>query len=159
MKTKKGFTLVELLVVIAIIGLLATIAFISLNSARGKARDAKRVSDVRQVMSALELHYNDLNGYPDDNVATTTDNLLSGIQTELQPYIGTIPPTVLPRDGATTVCTDAQNVYRYQSLASTGPDTTCDSTPCALYRITFCLGNTTGGIASGIHTASPNGIN
>ena len=49
MQNKKGFTLIELLVVIAIIGLLSSIAVVSLNGARAKARDAKRVSDVKQL--------------------------------------------------------------------------------------------------------------
>lgn len=55
-KNNKGFTLIELLVVIAIIGILATIALVSLNSARGKARDAKRISDLRSAASAFETY-------------------------------------------------------------------------------------------------------
>lgn len=51
--TKKGFTLIELLVVVGIIGILATITIASLNSARGKARDAKRISDVKQMINIL----------------------------------------------------------------------------------------------------------
>ena len=56
MKIKqRGFTLIELLVVIAIIGLLSTMAVVSLNSARGKARDARRVSDVKQLSTLIEM--------------------------------------------------------------------------------------------------------
>ena len=55
MKNKKGFTLIELLVVIAIIGLLSSLAVVNLNSARGKARDAKRVSDVKQLALLIEM--------------------------------------------------------------------------------------------------------
>lgn len=64
MKLRKGFTLIELLVVIAIIGLLSTLAIVALNSARQKARDAKRVADAKQVQTALELYFNDRNAYP-----------------------------------------------------------------------------------------------
>lgn len=61
---KKGFTLIELLVVIAIIGLLSTLAVVALGSAREKARDSKRLSDLKQVQTALELYYTDQNSYP-----------------------------------------------------------------------------------------------
>lgn len=61
---KKGFTLIELLVVIAIIGLLSTLAVVALGSARVKARDSRRLSDLKQVQTALELYYTDQNVYP-----------------------------------------------------------------------------------------------
>ncbi|MDP3993506.1 MAG: prepilin-type N-terminal cleavage/methylation domain-containing protein [bacterium] len=60
----KGFTLIELLVVIAVIGLLSSIVLVSLNSARVKARDARRVADLRQISVALELYYDRYNAYP-----------------------------------------------------------------------------------------------
>ena len=63
-RTLKGFTLIELLVVIAIIGILASIVLASLNSARVKSRDARRVADIKQVQLALELYYNDTAAYP-----------------------------------------------------------------------------------------------
>ena len=58
-KNGAGFTLIELLVVIAIIGLLASIVLVSLGGARAKARDAKRVSDIRQISLAMEMCLDD----------------------------------------------------------------------------------------------------
>lgn len=62
--SKKGFTLIELLVVIAVIGLLSSIVLVSLNSARAKARDARRKSDLKQISLALEFYYDIYNRYP-----------------------------------------------------------------------------------------------
>lgn len=63
LKTKKGFTLIELLVVIGIIGILSTIGAVSFGSARGKARDAKRISDARQIQSLVEVRGSTYDGY------------------------------------------------------------------------------------------------
>lgn len=64
MKNQRGFTLVELLVVIAIIGILATLLLLQLGVARQRARDAKRIADINQVRTALELNYDDNGQYP-----------------------------------------------------------------------------------------------
>ncbi|MEK7606347.1 MAG: type II secretion system protein [Patescibacteria group bacterium] len=60
----KGFTLIELLVVIAIIGILSSVVLASLNSARQKGRDAKRVSDLGQMRVAFELYFDSNRAYP-----------------------------------------------------------------------------------------------
>lgn len=89
-KKRKGFTLIELLVVIAIIGILATIVLVSLNTARQKARDARRIGDIRQVALALEM-------YADDNSAQYpgTDNTesWSAMTTALEPTYMTVVPS------------------------------------------------------------------
>lgn len=60
----KGFTLIELLVVVSIIGFLSSLAFASFDTARAKARDAKRISDLHQIETALELYFGDYGFYP-----------------------------------------------------------------------------------------------
>lgn len=61
----QGFTLIELLVVIAIIIILAAIILVSLQSAREKARDAQRVTDIESLQKALALYADDHQGtYP-----------------------------------------------------------------------------------------------
>ncbi len=72
-KKETGFTLIELLVVIAIIGILATTVMTSLNMARFKARDVRRLSDIRQLQLALQMYYDSFGHYPtnpDDLVPT-----------------------------------------------------------------------------------------
>jgi len=62
--SRKGFTLIELLVVVAIVGLLSTIIIVAYGTSRTRARDAKRLSDMKQFGTALELYNNDNNAYP-----------------------------------------------------------------------------------------------
>jgi len=80
MKTsyKRGFTLIELLVVIAIIGILSSVVLASLNSARKKGRDARRVADIKQIQLALELFYDAHSRYPTaaEYAATTGTSLV-----------------------------------------------------------------------------------
>ena len=70
---KAGFTLIELLVVIAIIGILSSIVLASLNSARAKARDVRRIADLRQISLALELFYDQQGRYPVNSGGTCWD--------------------------------------------------------------------------------------
>lgn len=63
-KQAKGFTLIELLVVIAIIGILSSVVLASLNTARLKSRDTRRVADVKQLQLALQLYFDAHGNYP-----------------------------------------------------------------------------------------------
>lgn len=72
----KGFSLIELLVVIAIIGILSSVVMVSLNSARAKGRDAKRITDVKQLSLALALYYDACGRqYPDSTLGSDLVNL------------------------------------------------------------------------------------
>lgn len=115
----KGFTLIELLVVIAIIGVLASIVLASLNSARRKSRDARRITDVKQIQLALELYFDgQTNQYP---VGSGTCSLAVAYGLEALLTSGYIPQ--IPRDplsgntDATSIC------YRYASGVPTGGST------------------------------------
>lgn len=70
---ERGFTLIELLVVIAIIGILSSVVLASLNSAREKSRDARRIGDIKQLQLALEMYYDSNNGYPTSTAALAPD--------------------------------------------------------------------------------------
>lgn len=63
-KNQKGFTPVELLFVILVIGILVLISVSFLNSSRTKARDAKRVVDIRRIQTSLEFYNLDESSYP-----------------------------------------------------------------------------------------------
>jgi prepilin-type N-terminal cleavage/methylation domain-containing protein len=67
--SKRGFTLIELLVVISIVSFLSSVILASLNSARAKARDAKRLQDLTQIRTALTMYYTDNGVYPSSSGA------------------------------------------------------------------------------------------
>ena len=137
MKQKqKGFTLIELLVVIAIIGLLASVVLLALNSARQKSRDAKRVADVRQIATALELYLDTNSGYP------TTANFIATGASGLTPnYLGQRPTFPSPTDSCVTAS------YAYTSAGA------------STYQVVFCVSAPTGGLTpAGTHTLTQAGI-
>ncbi|MBN2884699.1 prepilin-type N-terminal cleavage/methylation domain-containing protein [Patescibacteria group bacterium] len=137
---KKGFTLIELLVVIAIIGLLSTLSVLALNSARARSRDAKRITDVKQIQTALEMYYSEAGQYP----AT----LGTSISTGTSIYMMKVPTAPLPVDGS---CDGTQNTYTYAYVGTAGAAS-------GSYTLTYCLGAATGGVAAGVNTATPAGI-
>lgn len=154
-KKQKGFTLIELLVVIAIIGLLSTLAVVALNSARSKARDAKRVSDVKQIQTALELYYADNSGYPGETAASDlgTGNYVCIDSTGFAATCTNPYMPVVPAQSATGLAAGA--AYDYSGAPNQdGTGTACESGTCSSYRIDF----DTESVPSGYPTGCANGF-
>jgi prepilin-type N-terminal cleavage/methylation domain-containing protein len=108
MEKQRGFTLIELLVVIALIGILASVILVSLNSARGKARDAQRRSDAVQITTAIQLYFNTNGAWPPSGGATapnagwsnSSDGTWATLASALQPYIPSLDKD--PQQSAST---------------------------------------------------------
>jgi len=114
---QKSFTLIELLVVIAIIGLLSSIVLVNMQGVRAKARDAKRIQDMRQIVTALQLYYSKYERYPSissdgccdgwDQGPCAGDHFIGALITE-----GLIQTPTDPSGGSGTGCY-GYNYYRY----------------------------------------------
>lgn len=88
-KVQRGFTLIELLVVIAIIGILSSVVLTSLNGARQRGRDSKRITELKTIQLALELYFESCREYPDTLTLAAANGCSSG--TDLQDFLNPIP--------------------------------------------------------------------
>ena len=170
-KGNKGFTLIELLVVIAIIAILSTVVMAGLNSARSKARDARRLDDVKQVQAALELFYDTCSGYPNlvpavigaaapGLNATTVSTTAGNCATAFSAFMSSIPTNPTPGGKSYYYCgspvTAAPTVLAVPLTAAAG---SCETTAGSLaYRIGFNLEGASGNLPAGDHVATQSGI-
>jgi prepilin-type N-terminal cleavage/methylation domain-containing protein len=146
-KNNTGFTLIELLVVIAIISLLSSVVMSSLNSARSKARDAQRISDVKQFTLALGLYYDKYGSYINTieagfplGIPTNATTALAPLVTEgFIPSISTNPNPISCGKWGNTVYVYGSSVWDIIGLVpgSVCPSTTDNNS----YAIEFCLEN------------------
>jgi prepilin-type N-terminal cleavage/methylation domain-containing protein len=128
-KKQGGFTLIELLVVIAIIGILSSVVMVSLVTARQKARDARRIVDVKTIQLALETYFSDNLEYPTGVYGTA-----NGALNKTSVYLATIPAdpnsTVACTSGTQTSC------YIYAALIpSNTPSATCTQNTIDRYQL------------------------
>lgn len=145
----RRFSTIELLVTLAVVGVFLVVGVVTINSSRAKARDAKRLLDVKQVQMVLELFYMDHNAYPTgkgvvlggDSAHALCDTGWSGTPCTGIAYMSNIPTD--PQGGLST----KQYVYSQSDDAA------------SQYTITFDTEGAIGSISSGgSHTATAGGI-
>jgi len=113
-----GFTILEIIIVIAALGLLATLAAISLTSSRARMRDAQRLSDVSVIRSAMSQFWLEKATYPVSTgvslhaPGTNTDSLsgdgfVAAASAQPPVYLASIP-----------VGPNANEFYRYKGNAN-----------------------------------------
>jgi len=59
-----GFTLIEMLIVVAIIAILSGVVLAGVSNFQSRARDTRRIGDLKNIQSYLELYFNKCNHYP-----------------------------------------------------------------------------------------------
>jgi len=130
-RIKFGFTLIELLVVISIIGLLASIVLVSFPGAMKKVRDAERLQDISQILTALTIYRANEGQYPGPTRdygecegcgcwdTSTIDNDGDG-NPFIDPLIDTDTVTIVPVDpvGTGTCGGFTYRYYRYGAGSS-----------------------------------------
>lgn len=123
-----------------------TVTGAAFENARQNSRDAKRIADIRQMASALELYFNDHGVYPKAEANGAPANVVPN-------YIGAMPEA--PETSG--LCTDYYNTYWYTPLGQlqsgvNGVQGYND------YSYTFCLGENAGGYNAGLNKLTPRGI-
>lgn len=125
-------------------------------NARSKARDAKRIADMRQIASAFEQYHVQHGTYPTGTqsvqiggVLLSDPAALDGItETFIPNYTAIIPEAPEPADGSSCQGVGAgYNNYWYETQDDG-----------YAYTLTFCLGKDTQDLAAGMHFFTGDGL-
>jgi prepilin-type N-terminal cleavage/methylation domain-containing protein len=89
---KRGFSLLELLVAISIITMLSSVLLAAWTTAREKAQDARRLTELKQLKIAIELYHNDNGHYPrETDGANGRVGEGAGIDAMISDYLTSVP--------------------------------------------------------------------
>jgi len=132
-----GFTFIEIMVVILIIAIIATIVAAAIQYVRITSRDTRRISDINQIRSALNLYYSKYSQYP-TAITPGQSFQVNGIT-----YLSAVPSNPLPRTD--NGCANKEYEYTQTSAGIS-------------YTLSFCLGYAQNTISGGAKIAIPEGI-
>lgn len=68
--------------VVAIIGMLSSVVLASLNTARQKGRDTRRIADLAQLQVALELYYSSTNSQYPSALSSLAPSYIASVPTD-----------------------------------------------------------------------------
>jgi len=154
-KNQTGFTLIELLVVISIIGVLSSMVVVSVNDARTKARDARRLSDIRQMANLLAIQATEgqtVANLEGCNAVSAEKNVRSCTGPgQITQFINFADPSIADPDNNGTICTAGSNSVCQYSM-------TIGSTNVENAEIYVYLESSVAGLEAGLHYINPNGV-
>lgn len=139
MKTKnKAYTLIEVIVTIMVVGIIFSLAAISLSEVRRSSRDTKRLSDIAQIQFALEKYYRDEGEYPEELIPG--ENLIG---TSGKIYLLKVPENPQP---ASSHCEFVEYQYFREPKMNS-------------YSLGFCLEKENGDYNQGANFLDPMSVN
>jgi len=131
--TKQGFTIIELLVVATLIALISTVVLGSLGTAKAKARDSERITEMQNIQKALELSYITTGSYPvadpiNDNGAgqNNPDKTKTSMSSILGALVTSKSITSIPFPPAQGSAIDSSYYYRTSNPTSVVETYQCD---------------------------------
>ena len=131
----RGFISIQLSIFIFIAAALVAASLIAFGQAQALAHNQERISDIKQIQTALKIYFTDNGFYPPGNGL--------GGPSGMNNYLNFWPT---PPQGIGS-CSKTQNIYSYAEKSS-GTD----------YELSFCLGTAVNGLSAGIHTVTAAGI-
>lgn len=128
-KDKKSFTLLELLVAITIIAVLIGLGVGAINLIQAHARDTQRINDIKQLITAIDLYYQESQeppGQSDGKGVHISPDCATNIKSDLinKSYTSKIPQDPIASTGCSrseTVGNDTDYFYGWDS-ARAGED-------------------------------------
>ena len=125
--SRSGFTLAEIMIVIGIIGIFSAVVIGSTSGSRVKARDNRRIIDLKEIQLGLALFYDVNKAYPVGSGSSVLSTALVGPAAGFLPEIPTDPQGTSYEysSAGTTYCLgatleDTSITYVENSTCSTG---------------------------------------